>query len=262
MLEAWLAFLAGLLAGSFLNVCIYRMPRELSVVKPRSYCPSCRRTIAWHDNIPLVSYALLRGRCRWCGAGIGWRYPLVEFVTGTFFATAVLAHGVTPQALKYCLFTALTTGLIFTDLEERILPDEFTIGGALAGFVFAVLAPFPQGLISLLFPADWRQRWVSLGESVFAAVATGLAMLAVRQAYYLVRRRHGMGDADPLMVAMIGSFLGLQPTLLVVVAGSLLGSVVGLAYVWLARKEAADYELPFGSFLGVAALGAALFLKP
>ena len=144
MMEAILAFLFGLLAGSFLNVCIHRWPRGRSVVKPRSHCVRCRKTIAWYDNIPLVSYAVLRGRCRHCGKRISARYPLVELVTGLLFFYFVFTLGPTPAAVKMCIFSAILVGLIFCDLEKRILPDELTVGGALAGLVFALFVPVPD----------------------------------------------------------------------------------------------------------------------
>ena len=141
MLEAFFAFAFGLLIGSFLNVCVYRLPRDLSVVRPRSYCPACEHPIAWYDNVPLVSYAILRGACRHCKAGIPARYPIVEVLTGVLFFVYVLRMGPTPAAAKYCLLGALLVGLLFSDLEERILPDEFTLGGTVAGLALSFFIP-------------------------------------------------------------------------------------------------------------------------
>ena len=135
LIEACLALLFGLLIGSFLNVCIYRWPRDLSVVRPRSHCIACDKTIAWYDNVPLLSYALLRGRCRYCGARISWRYPVVELATGLLFFSFVLALGPTLAALKMCIFSAMLVALVFSDFEERILPDEFTLGGTVVGLI-------------------------------------------------------------------------------------------------------------------------------
>src|ERR1700686_1234949 len=122
MLEALLAFLAGLLIGSFLNVCIYRLPRDLSVVRPRSHCPACEHMIAGYDNLPLLSFLILRGRCRHCKARLSWGYRLVELATGLCFALVVGELGLTLPALKYCIYSAIVIDLIATDLEERILP--------------------------------------------------------------------------------------------------------------------------------------------
>src|SRR5271165_3510757 len=148
MIEALIAGLFGLLIGSFLNVCIYRLPRDLSVVHPRSYCPRCEHPIAWYDNIPVVSFALLRGRCRHCGATIPWRYPLVELLTGVAFAGAVSLLGPVIAAAKLCVFSAILIALVFAGLEERILPDEFTLGGIAAGLLFSVFVPL-RGIWSL-----------------------------------------------------------------------------------------------------------------
>src|SRR3978361_121378 len=128
-LFATLAGIFGLLIGSFLNVCIYRWTRDLSVVKPRSACPECEKTIAWYDNIPLLSYLLLKARCRHCKTAIPWTYPAVEFLTAVFFAYFVAIQGLNLSAAKDCLFAAIMIGLIFSDLDTMLLPDEFTIGG-------------------------------------------------------------------------------------------------------------------------------------
>src|SRR6202162_6374654 len=143
MFEVALAFVFGLLIGSFLNVCIYRWPLDLSVVAPRSRCPHCEAPIAWFDNVPLLSYLMLRGRCRACGKGISYRYPLVELLTAGFFAWIVWQLGFTLGAAKFCALVAMLIALMFTDLEERILPDEFTLGGLLLGLAFSpfILVP-------------------------------------------------------------------------------------------------------------------------
>src|SRR5262249_2496066 len=137
MTEAALAALFGLLIGSFLNVCIYRLPRDLSVVRPRSYCPECEKPIAWFDNIPLLSSLRLKGRCRHCGKPIPARYPVVEALTAVLFFVFVAALGPSLVAFKFCLLSALLVGMVFSDLEERILPDEFTLGGLVAGLALS-----------------------------------------------------------------------------------------------------------------------------
>ena len=152
MLEALVALVAGLLIGSFLNVCVYRMPRDLSVVAPRSYCPACEHPIAWYDNIPIASFALLGGRCRHCGKPIPIRYLLVEALTAALFVVVVLLHGPSLVSVALCTFCALMIGLVFSDLEERILPDEFTLGGIALGLLFAYVAPFQVILLSLFLP--------------------------------------------------------------------------------------------------------------
>lgn len=260
MTEIALAFLAGLLIGSFLNVCVFRLPRDLSVVTPaRSFCPFCEKTIAWYDNIPILSYALLRAKCRHCGARIPLRYPAVEFATGIAFAICVAAFGVTLPALKYALFSAILITLIASDFEERILPDEFTIGGAVLGLILAWLAPLRIEFALFLLPYSWGPRWLSVGE---AAIGGGISSGSIWLAGWLyekLRHREGLGLGDVKMIMMIGVFLGLPGALLTLIAASLIGAVGGLLYVRLTGKDAATYELPFGSFLGVAALGIAIY---
>lgn len=254
MLEAVFAGLFGLLIGSFLNVCIYRLPQDLSVVKPRSFCPHCRGQISWFDNIPVLTWVLLRGKCRRCGAGISWRYPVVELATGLTFFAAVSWFGSTPAALKLCVLGSLLIALFFTDLEERLLPDELTLGGVIAGLVLAALAPGAPGILSLFAGPDANPRWVSVGEAALGAAVTSFVLWSVGALYKLVRHREGLGFGDVKLMAMIGAFLGLEGALGTLLAGSVLGSVVGLAFILAARKDAASYELPFGSFLAIAGL--------
>lgn len=261
MIPVLLALLAGLLIGSFLNVCIYRLPRDLSVVRPRSYCPGCEETIRWYDNIPVLSFLLLRGRCRHCGDTIPWRYPLVELATAAAFSGSVAALGLTPAAYELCAFSAIMIALIATDLEERILPDEFTLGGTAIGVLFSAFVFLPQGVVGLFLPPGTDARWRSVAESIFAAVFSSGAIWVVGALYQKVRHREGLGLGDVKMVALIGAFLGLQGALLTLIAGSMLGAVCGLVYILLTGKDASTYELPFGTFLGAAALVVAGFGK-
>ena len=259
MIDAVLAFFAGLLIGSFLNVCIYRLPRDLSVVRPRSFCPSCEKMIAWYDNVPVLSFLLLRGRCRHCHEPIPLRYPIVELSTAVAFSWVVYALGPSAAALKLCIFAAILIALVATDLEERILPDELTLGGVIAGLALAWFVPLMPGL-SLVFASSITDpRVLSLIEAAIGAGVSAGALWIVAKAYELVRRREGMGFGDIKMVAMIGAFLGLQGALLTLIAGSVIGGFGGLIYIAATRKAASTYQLPFGSFLGVAALAMALF---
>ncbi len=252
--EILVGALLGLLIGSFLNVCIYRMPRDLSVVSPRSFCPHCETPIAWYENIPLLSFAILRGRCRRCRAPIGWRYPAVELLTAATFAIVGWKLGFTAAALKAAVFSALLIGLIFSDIEERILPDQFTIGGAVAGLAFSAALPMESFFMRLLLPSGWSPRIHSVGESLLAMVVAAGSLWLIGELYYRIRKIEGLGLGDVKMVAMIGTFLGLQGTLFTLILGSVAGSVLGLLLVFVLRKDARTYELPFGSFLGAAAL--------
>ncbi|MCA2967041.1 MAG: prepilin peptidase [Acidobacteriaceae bacterium] len=258
MIEAVAAGLLGLLIGSFLNVCIYRLPRDLTVWAPaRSFCPACERGIAWYDNLPVFSYLWLRGRCRQCGERIPARYLLTEVLCGVMFFVSAWFWGWSLQAGKMMMFSAINLTLFFSDLEERILPDEFTLGGALAGLVWAYFVALPMGLTMLFLPLDTPARWISVAEGGFAA---GLAYGSFRLlgwSYERFRGREGLGMGDMKMVAMFGAFLGLMSMLEAILIGSVLGSVLGLAFIKLRREDSAQYELPFGSFLAVGAVAAA-----
>jgi leader peptidase (prepilin peptidase) / N-methyltransferase len=260
VIETILAFLAGLLIGSFLNVCVYRLPRDLSVVQPRSFCPQCEKTIAWYDNIPLLSYLMLGAKCRYCRARIPLRYPLVELATAAAFAFCAAEFGVSLTALKFAIFSAILITLIASDFEERILPDEFTLGGTAIGLALAPLVPMSMDFAPFLIPtANWRLQ--SLTESAIGAGLTSGIIWFVGWLYEKIRHREGLGFGDVKMIAMIGAFLGLKAALLTLIAASLFGSIIGLGYIFLARKDASTYELPFGSFIGLAALVVAVFAR-
>jgi leader peptidase (prepilin peptidase)/N-methyltransferase len=262
VIPSFLALIFGLLIGSFLNVCIHRWPRNRSVVKPRSHCVRCRRPIAWYDNIPLVSYLVLRGRCRRCGARISLRYPVVELLTALLFFYQVNTLGPTLPALKMCVLCAIAVALIFCDLEKRLLPDELTIGGIVLGLCFAPFVPVPDytaQMILSLAGAQWPAWANSLAESAVGAALPALLLWFGGWLYFKVRHREGLGFGDVKLIAMVGSFLGLRGSLVTLILGSFAGSVIGYSYIKLAGKDPDTFELPFGSFLGAAALVAAVF---
>lgn len=265
MIEAILALLFGLIIGSFLNVCIYRWPRDLSVVKPRSHCPSCEKMIAWYDNVPVVSYLLLGGRCRHCRARISWRYPVVELATGGLFFYFVYTNGVTPLAIKMCVFSALLVGLIFSDLEERILPDEMTKGGIVLALIFAWFVPMEdlggQGILGLLWMAGLHvpPRWDSVAQAAIGAGVPSFFLWLGGFLYEKIRHREGLGFGDVKLIAMVGAFLGLQAALFTLLIGSFAGAVIGYTYIKLTHKDPSNYELPFGTFLGIAGLVAGVW---
>ncbi len=260
-MESLLALLFGLLIGSFLNVCIYRWPRDLSVVRPRSHCPECEKTIAWYDNVPVVSYLILRGRCRYCRARIPLRYPVVELLTGVLFFYFVWTLGPGIPALKMCVFAAVLVALIFADLEERILPDEFTLGGVVLGLLFAIFVPVPDTIAQVLFffagvELSGRAQWMA--EAALGALLPAVFLWSGGWLYEKIRHREGLGLGDVKLIAMVGSFLGLGGALFTLMAGSLVGSFIGYTYIKVTGKDTATYELPFGTFLGAAALAIAL----
>jgi leader peptidase (prepilin peptidase) / N-methyltransferase len=264
MIETFIAALFGLLIGSFLNVCIHRWPRNRSVVKPRSHCVRCRKPIAWYDNVPLISYLVLGGRCRHCHAKISWRYPLVEFLTGLFFFYEVSLLGPKLVAVKMCVFCALALALVFCDLEKRILPDEFTLGGIVLGLIFAAFVPRTEpGFLAIVYSLVTHSElpkwlWAPV-ESVFGALLPAFFLWLAGWLYFKIRHREGLGLGDVKLIAMVGSFLGVFGALQTLVLGSIAGSVIGYSYIKLTGKDMSSYELPFGTFLGVAALIVAIF---
>jgi leader peptidase (prepilin peptidase)/N-methyltransferase len=264
LIEAIVALLFGLLIGSFLNVCIHRWPRGRSVVRPRSHCVRCRKTIAWYDNVPVVSYLLLRGRCRYCGKHISVRYPAVELLTGVLFFYFFWKLGPGWAAVKLCVFSAITIALLFSDLEKRILPDELTLGGTLIGLAFAVFVPLhDESSLGLfwLFGVELSGRMLSVCQAALAAALPAFFLWGGGWLYLKLRHREGLGFGDVKLMVMIGAFLGLQATLTTLLTGSIVGSVISLLYIWMAKKDAASYELPFGTFLGAAALAVAVALQ-
>ena len=250
-------FLFGLAIGSFLNVCILRIPAEKSIVLPASSCPKCGKAIAPYDNVPVVSWLLLGGKCRNCKAKISAMYPLVELLTGLLFLACYFAFGLRLDALKWALFAALLVVLTITDLRERILPNEVNFFGLGLGLLLSFFTP----------PIDGTAQWIAnrsfdfppprpvlsfVDALVGAAVGSGMLWL-VAEGYFRLRGREGMGLGDVKMMAAVGAFLGLKRTLMTVLAGSLLGSVIGIGLIALLKKGR-DYELPFGTFLGAGAL--------
>jgi leader peptidase (prepilin peptidase) / N-methyltransferase len=261
MLEWVIAGVFGLLIGSFLNVCIYRWPRDLSVVRPRSACIVCEKPIAWYDNVPVLSYLILRTRCRQCGARIHWRYPLVELFTAICFAYVVHRSGLSLEAAKYCVFAAIIIALVFCDLDMLILPDEFTIGGFFIGLLFAFFTPVPDTtfhLFASLLGVLPGPRVGMLGEALLGAIVPAGFIWFGGWLFEKLRHKEGLGFGDVKMLAMVGAFLGIRGALLTIVLGAVAGSVVGLLFIKLTGKDAASYPLPFGSFLGAAALVAAV----
>ena len=265
MVEVVLAGLFGLLIGSFLNVCIYRWPRDLSVIRPRSACVVCEYPIPWYDNIPVLSYLMLRGRCRKCQAPIHWRYPVVELLTALTFALFVYRGGLTVLAAKNCVFAAILIALLFTDLETLILPDEFTIGGFFIGVALAFFAPVRDQVFPMftgLFGWLPSPRVSGLGESLVGGLVPAGILWFGGWLFERIRHKEGLGFGDVKMLAMIGAFLGIRGTLFTIILGSLAGSVIGLAFIKLTGKDPASYQLPFGSFLAGAGLVVAIYLLP
>jgi leader peptidase (prepilin peptidase) / N-methyltransferase len=248
----------GLIIGSFLNVCIVRIPERKSIVTPPSACPRCDTPIRAYDNIPLVSWLLLGGRCRACKTRIPVMYPLVELLTAVIFFACYRSFGMTPEGVKWATFSCLIIVLVFTDLNLRILPDKVNYTGLALGLALTQVTKPADGMAVLLateiFDRMPSQRVLSLADALLGAVVGGGLLWLVSELYFWMRRREGMGLGDVKMMLMAGAFLGARRTVLTILAGSLLGSILGVAFILVRRKNASTYELPFGSFLGVAAL--------
>jgi len=236
--------LFGAVIGSFLNVCIHRLPRAESVAWPASHCPSCGQPIAAYDNIPIISYLLLRGRCRACGASISFRYPLVEAANAIAYVIVFWVFGFTVTA---CVYAALVSALLVvtgTDLSHYMIPDAVTLPGIVIGLICATLI-LPIGIVDSLFGvlvgggSLWFLAWVS--PYVFG--------------------KEGMGGGDIKLMAMVGSFLGWQPALLAIMIGSLLGSLIG-GGLMAARVMRREQYIPFGPFLAIGSVLALLFHHP
>jgi len=240
-----LAAIAGLLIGSFLNVCIYRI---MSVVVPRSFCPECGAQIAAVENIPLLSYVLLGGKCRNCAKSIGWRYPAVEAMTAALFAVIVYRYGVTGAAGKWILFEAILIVLFWTDLEEQILPDELTLGGTAAGLILAVFIPITGQLAAVLFPG-WKPVARTFFDIGLGVVFLALPIWLLGVLYEKVRKREGLGFGDVKLLLLMSTFLGFENSLFSTMAGAVCGGVLGVIYCLVTRKKLSETHLPFGTFL-------------
>ncbi len=236
------AFLFGLVFGSFANVLIHRVPRRESILSPGSHCPRCGRPIAWYNNVPVLSWLVLRGRCAECASPISPRYPLVELAMGVLFLATALRWSLPADVAAACLFCLFCVVLGLIDLEHRLLPDALTFPGIAAG----------MGLSFLV-------SWTSPVQSLAGAVAGALIPMVLLLMWQWVFRIEGMGWGDVKLLAMIGAFLGWKGLLLTLLAGSLGGALVGGLYIVMSGKGRRT-ELPFGTFLAAAAL-AALFVQ-
>jgi len=233
------AALFGLVIGSFLNVCIYRLPRDQSIVWPASRCTTCGREISWYENIPVVSYAILRGRCRTCGDRISLMYPLVEVVTAGVFVAVAAAVGLSWLLPIRLLFGCAMIVLLVIDLQHQILPNEITLPGIVVGLV-----------ASLVAEPGWR-------DALIGALAGGGLLSLVAWGYERIRHQEGLGFGDVKMLAMIGAFLGWKLMLLTLVGASLLGSLTA-GVLMLAGRADSQSKLPLGTFLAIAAVPVSL----
>lgn len=252
----WLALAFGLLIGSFLNVCIVRIPKGESVVTPRSHCPRCNHMITWYENIPVLSYLFLRGKCSGCGLPISALYPTIEAITGLLFWSLAMWFGAQLVLVKYLVFAALMVALAVIDLRERLLPDELTFPGLLFGIGFSLFIPVQDGTAFFLTRhlGAWPIQMVSALDALIGAAIGAGVIWSVGMAYYLWRKVEGMGFGDVTLMGVIGAFLGLKLAMLTIFLGCMAGSVIGVIFIYAAQGGDTKYELPFGSFLAPCAL--------
>jgi leader peptidase (prepilin peptidase) / N-methyltransferase len=279
-------FLFGIVIGSFLNVCISRIPEDLSVVSPGSRCPRCLKPIKPYDNIPVFSWLILRGKCRNCGLPISPMYPLVELATGLIFVVTYYEYGISLLTLKWLIFSCLIIVLVVTDFRVRLLPDLINFPGMAMGIVLAFRVPISDSTAGILFFLIGFRKFrlqtdlfFNVLSAVLGALLGSLLLWGAAAVYKLLRKRDGMGMGDVKMMAMVGAFLGPRATFLTILLGTLLGSVIGVSWVgilylfgWkraLAERAAkrglgsvtairwtiaSQYQLPLGTFLGIGAL--------
>ncbi len=230
------AFLLGSVVGSFLNVCIYRIPSGLSIVSPPSLCPICKKAIRWYQNVPIISYVLLGRRCGFCKVKIPVRYALVEVLTGGLFVVVLYTFGVSFTTLVYWLFVSALVVITFIDLDHQIIPDVISLPGIPLGFLCSFLVP-----------------WLSWSDSLLGILLGGGILYAVAWTYEIVAKREGMGGGDIKLLAMIGAFLGWKAVLPIIFFASLAGTIIGLPLTVLKKKDG-TFALPFGPFLAGATL--------
>lgn len=245
-MNVWLTVLLGLLGlivGSFLNVCIYRLPRRESVNWPGSHCTVCNRPLSWYENVPIISWLVLRGRCRTCGERISVVYPLVELITGVLFVAGYAIYGWTPMLAVRLAFACAMVVLFAIDLRHHLLPNVITVPGIVIGF-----------LLSLFLPPGWKASLIGL-------IAGGGVLFAIAEGYYRLRGVEGLGMGDVKMLSMIGAFLGWKLMLVTLILGSFAGSLIGVGVIALGRGGM-KAALPFGTFLAVGALTAAVVGDP
>jgi leader peptidase (prepilin peptidase)/N-methyltransferase len=236
MLLAFFFFLLGAILGSFGNVVIYRLPKNQSVVKPRSHCQSCHTIVAWYDNIPIVSWILLGGKCRSCKASFSIRYPFVEFLTASLFCAAFLQYGLSWTLLEYLIFIFGLVICTFIDFDHMILPDEFTLSGVVLGLAGA-----------------WLNPDRSLLESFIGVLLGGGFLWLIAFLYFLFTKNEGMGGGDIKLLAWIGAILGWKAIPFVIMVSALTGSAIGI-FIALKTKGGLKTAIPFGPYLALAAL--------
>ncbi len=245
-------FVWGLIVGSFLNVCIYRLPEGKSIVFPPSHCPQCKHRLKWKDNIPLLSFILLKGHCRYCGHPISWQYPLVELITAIFSVLAYCKWKLSLTLIYYLVFIYALIAVSFIDIKHQIIPDCISLPGIVLGISGNL---FLNYLSKNHLPSTLNQGLsiISFKSSLLGAALGGGILFLVAYGYYFVTKREGMGGGDIKLMAMIGAFLGIRVVPAVIFLASLAGSIVGIFWI-LAKGKDRYFPIPFGPFLALGAL--------
>lgn len=233
-----LVFIFGLCIGSFMNVCIYRIPLSKSIVTPRSMCPGCNSLISAYDNIPVISYILLKGKCRNCGIPISFRYPLVEIISGLTALAVFMKFGIFAEGLIYFAFISALVVITFIDVDHGIIPDTISLPGIPVGFLLA----------SLVLPS------MNYKTSLAGILTGGGSLLAVAWTYYLITKKEGMGVGDIKLLAMIGAFTGWKGVLFTIFVASATGTLAGIAVMLKTQKGMMKLAVPFGPFLSIGAI--------
>jgi leader peptidase (prepilin peptidase)/N-methyltransferase len=229
-------FLFGLCIGSFLNVCIYRLPESKSIVHPRSMCPHCGALIRFYDNIPILSYIVLKGKCRDCSAPIAWRYPVVELISGLFALGVYLKYGFRFETLIYYALIATLLAITFIDIDHQIIPDVITLPG-----------------IPIFFAASFALRQITFVESILGILVGGGSLFLVAWLYHLFTKKEGMGGGDIKLLAMIGAVIGWKGVLFTIFVASAVGTLTGMLIILKTRKTM-KLAVPFGPFLAVGGI--------
>lgn len=241
MAQRILIFVFGSIVGSFLNVCIYRMPRNRSIVFPASFCPTCNKPIRWYDNIPLLSFLILKASCRFCKAKISWQYPVVELLTALTFLFFFNHFGLTWRLPVYLIFACGLIVATFVDIEHRIIPDEISVGGIAAGLLLCLLFPSLQGT---------SNHWWSLWYSFIGAMVGGGVIFIMGVIGDWIFKKESIGGGDVKLLAAIGAFVGWQKVLLAFFVAPLFGAIVGI----IIKIKTKESIIPYGPFLSLAGL--------
>jgi leader peptidase (prepilin peptidase)/N-methyltransferase len=240
-LTEFFTFIFGLCIGSFLNVCIYRLPESKSIVHPRSMCPNCGALIRFYDNIPVLSYVALRAKCRYCETSISFRYPVIELMSGIFAVGVFLKYGITFEAAIYYAFVAALLVITFIDIDHQIIPDVITLPG-----------------IPIFFAASFALPEITAVESILGILIGGGSLFSVAWLYHLLTKKEGMGGGDIKLLAMMGAIIGWPGVLFTIFVASAVGTVSGMLLM-LKNRKTMKLAIPFGPFLAIGATAYILF---